>query len=281
MKSVDKPFLVHEEPVMGTVAIFSIFEPNEMAETINDEDQLAHTLVGVEESGALPFEPGKVATAVEKACQLLHRYDEIFSTFKENSPLNQYRRGELSLDHAPIEIAEVLDVCKDLKVSTDGWFDPWAMPGGVDPTGIVKGWAEDRAISILAECGVKVATLNIGGDIAVLGRIGPLQKWRFGIRHPLYPDALIRIIETYENIATSANYERPGELIDPHLKMPVDRVASVSVLGPQLAVADAFATAAAVAGAQHLDWIKSQDEYSFYVLLYDGTEIAVGNVSFE
>ena len=25
-----------------------------------------------------------------------------------------------------------------------GWFDPWAMPGGVDPTGLVKGWAVDR-----------------------------------------------------------------------------------------------------------------------------------------
>ena len=25
--------------------------------------------------------------------------------------------------------------------ASGGWFDPWAMPGGYDPTGLVKGWA--------------------------------------------------------------------------------------------------------------------------------------------
>ena len=27
---------------------------------------------------------------------------------------------------------------------TGGAFDPWALPGGVDPAGLVKGWAADR-----------------------------------------------------------------------------------------------------------------------------------------
>ncbi len=281
MDSVDKPFLVHEEPVMGTVAIFSLFQTYKVAETINGKDQLPDSVVAKQECRKQTLETERMKKAVKEACQLLHYYDEIFSTYKEDSPMNRNRRGELALVDAPQEVAEVLDMCNELKNSTLGWFDPWAMPGGVDPTGMVKGWAEDRAMSILADAGVMAATLNIGGDIAVLGRIKQFQKWRFGIRHPLYSDALVRIIETYENIATSANYERPGELIDPFLKMPVDKVASVSVLGPQLAVADAFATAAAVAGAQHLDWIKEQDEYSFYVLLYDGTEIVVGNVGIE
>ncbi len=292
MKPIDNPIFVHEEAVMGTVAVFNIFENFEVDDDIIDENQLHDQKLGPEIGTKL--NPGLdpksttrfhlddkiIMEAVGKACEVLHKCDEIFSTFKEDSPMNQYRRGEITLEDAPREIAEVLEICNELKSATDGWFDPWVMLGGVDPTGMVKGWAEDKALSVLAKSGVKAATLNIGGDIAVLGTIKPFQKWRFGIRHPLYPDSLIRIIETYENLATSANYERPGELIDPYLKMPVDRVASVSVLGPQLAVADAFATAGAVAGSQHLDWIRNQNIYSSYVLLYDGTEIIIGDVSF-
>jgi hypothetical protein len=44
-----------------------------------------------------------------------------------------------------------------------GWFDPWAVPGGVDPTGL------------------EAAVVNGGGDIAVLGTPAPGQSWRIGI----------------------------------------------------------------------------------------------------
>ena len=30
--------------------------------------------------------------------------------------------------------------------ASGGWFDPWAIPGGVDPTGLVKGWAVEQAL---------------------------------------------------------------------------------------------------------------------------------------
>jgi hypothetical protein len=34
--------------------------------------------------------------------------------------------------------------CEAAREASDGWFDPWAMPGGYDPTGLVKGWAVDQ-----------------------------------------------------------------------------------------------------------------------------------------
>ena len=54
-------------------------------------------------------------------------------------------------------------------VSLEGWFDPWAMPGGVDPTGYVKGWATQRAIDVLVMPGITSAVVNAAGDIASFG----------------------------------------------------------------------------------------------------------------
>ena len=57
--------------------------------------------------------------------------------------------GEIGLEEAPPEVAEVLELCRRAREASDGWFDPWAMPGGVDPTGLVKGWAVERALDEL------------------------------------------------------------------------------------------------------------------------------------
>ena len=57
------------------------------------------------------------------------------------------RRGELSIDEAPLEMAEVLELCRLARGASAGSFDPWKMPGGLDPTGLVKGWAGPRGAS--------------------------------------------------------------------------------------------------------------------------------------
>ena len=73
------------------------------------------------------------------------------------------------LDEAPPEMALVLEMCDEAQAALEGWFDPWAMPGGFDPTGLVKGWAAEQALAILRIAGVKAAIVNGGGDIAVFG----------------------------------------------------------------------------------------------------------------
>lgn len=65
--------------------------------------------------------------------------------------------------------AEVLDLCENARRASGGWFDPWAMPAGVDPTGLVKGWAVEQALAVLHEAGMEAAMVNGGGDIAVFG----------------------------------------------------------------------------------------------------------------
>jgi thiamine biosynthesis lipoprotein len=72
-------------------------------------------------------------------------------------------------------------------------------------------------------------------------------------------------------IATSATYERGAHIVDPRAARPTTSLASVTVVGPDLGRADAFATAAYVMGTDSLAWIEEQSDYDLYLVTHDGT----------
>ena len=137
--------------------------------------------------------------------------------------MSRFRRGEADLDDLPLEVAEVVAECRAATQVSGGWFDPWAMPGGFDPTGLIKGWAVDRALDVLRRSGMAGAMVNGGGDLAAFGSPAPGQRWRVGIRHPWRADALAGIIEVEAAVATSGSYERGTHLTDPATGRPSSR----------------------------------------------------------
>ena len=152
------------------------------------------------------------------------------------------------------------------------------MPGGLDPTGLVKGWAAEQALHILASAGVEAAMVNAGGDIALLGR-PPGGSFRVGIRHPWRPDALACVLHADAAVATSGCYERGRHLVDPKGGRLATGTASATVTGPSLALADALATALAVGGDEAFDVVASLAAYDGYLIRADGTErLGVGIV---
>ena len=178
----------------------------------------------------------------------------------------------MALEEAPPELAQVLALCADATARSRGWFDPWAMPGGVDPTGLVKGWAAERALRALRAPGVDAALVNAGGDLAAFGRPAPDEGWRIGIRHPWRPDALACVVHVDAAVATSGTYERGPHLLDPRTGRRRASAASATVTGPSLALADAFATALAVGGDDALDAVAELSGYEGYLIRRDGTE---------
>ncbi len=155
---------------------------------------------------------------------------------------------------------------------SDGWFDPWAMPGGFDPTGLVKGWATERALGVLRDSGVPGALINGGGDVAAFGSPAGGQRWRVGIRHPWRRGALAGIVEAARAVATSGTYERGPHLIDPRTGQPASGAASATVTGPCLALADALATGIAVGGDEALPALSRLAGYAAYLIRADGSE---------
>jgi thiamine biosynthesis lipoprotein len=154
------------------------------------------------------------------------------------------------------------------------------MPGGVDPTGLVKGWAADRALAVLRQAGLPGAMVNGGGDLAAFGSPAPGQRWRAGIRHPWCADALAGIVEVEAAVATSGPYERGAHLIDPATGSPACRAASATVTGPSLAMADALSTAVAVGADEALALVGAADGYAAYLIRPDGSEANTAGFTF-
>lgn len=125
-----------------------------------------------------------------------------------------------------------------------------------------KGYAVDRAIDYLRESGISNAIVNAGGDLRAIGRHGD-RPWRIGIRHPRQGGMLASVeIEGDESVFTSGDYERYFEwqgvrydhIIDPRTGYPAGKVSSVTVFAQQGDLADAAATALAVAGPE--EWLS-------------------------
>lgn len=211
--------------------------------------------------------------ALGRAEERLLRADDVFSTFKPESPVSRMRRGEITAAEAPPDVAEVLELCRRARDASEGWFDPWAMPGGVDPTGLVKGWAAERAMDEFRAAGAAGALLNAGGDVVAIGEPAPGEPWRIGIRHPLSADRLLLTLELDGPgaVATSGSYERGLHLIDPRSGEYTDGLLAATVTGLDLAFADALATALYVSGGELLDKIGRLGGYHGFVVYADGT----------
>jgi thiamine biosynthesis lipoprotein len=216
-------------------------------------------------------DPREVRTHLDLARSILHDADRVFSTWQAGSPLSRLRRGELGVHELPREVADVLASCMVARSLSGGWFDPWSMPGGVDPTGYVKGWATQRALDAIARSGVRSAIVNAAGDVASIGDLGSGTPFRIGIADPSSPRELACVIELRGAIATSGTYERGAHLIDPHTRRPGTRVASASVAGPDLGLADALATALCVGGADVLSRIEALNGYEGLTIGFDGS----------
>src|SRR5439155_19065324 len=114
----------------------------------------------------------------------------------------------------------------------------------------VKGWAVERGADLLRAEGLTDFSLGAGGDVVVRGGALPDPLWRIGIRHPHDRLAIAAAIGVTDlAVATSGAYERAGHLLDPRTGAPAGGVLSVTVVGPDLGMADAYSTAAFAMGA--------------------------------
>jgi FAD:protein FMN transferase len=201
--------------------------------------------------------------------------DETFSTYKPESEISRIDRGELSAADAHPQVQAVLERCEELRDETDGFFDAKA-DGSLDPSGLVKGWAVDKAAAILEQGGARSFAIYAGGDVIVRGRPEPGGRWHLGIRHPEHADRMAAVVEATDlAVATSGAYARGDHVLNPHTGRPPSGLLSVTITGPVLATADAYATAAFAMGSEGGPaWTARLDGYEAFSILENGTVLS-------
>lgn len=195
--------------------------------------------------------------------QWLRFVDTLFSTYKDDSEISRINRGEVAVARAHPLVREVVARCDELREETDGYFDARAAsPHWLDPSGLVKGWAVDRAARILDTAGFDEYAVSAGGDMRLRG------TWRVGIQHPYVRDKVAAVLEATDlAIATSGTYARGEHVYDPHTGQAPKGVLSVTIAGPELATADAYATAAFAMGAAGPEWTARLEGYEAMTVL--------------
>jgi thiamine biosynthesis lipoprotein len=212
---------------------------------------------------------------LDEAISWLHHVDETFSTYIDDSPISRLGRAEITLDDIDDEVTEVLLLCERLRDDTDGAFDAFAVPAPngttFDPSGLVKGWSVERAARLLEAHGHRDFSINAGGDIAIRGHAAPDTPWTVGIRHPDDRDAFATVLDVVgpAAVATSATYERGAHIIDPRTGQPTTELASVAVVGTDLTLVDAYATAIFVMGLPGLEWLARHHGHEAMAITHD------------
>ena len=217
----------------------------------------------------------EVDVAVAAAFDDLRALDATFSTYRADSEISRLDRGELTLADASPLVHEVIGLCEQARRRTGGAFDArLPAPGGghrYDPSGLVKGWAAERAFARFRSLAGVDVYLNAGGDVVASRTAPDGAAWRIGIEDPRAPGRLVGAVAVRGGaVATSGTAHRGAHIIDPSTGVACDELASVTVVGPTLTWADVLATAAFVRGADGLDLLPRDEGYEGLAVGRDG-----------
>jgi thiamine biosynthesis lipoprotein len=209
---------------------------------------------------------------IEKIFDYFRSVDEKFSTYKAASEISQINRKELPEAAYSREMREVLELSEGIKRQSGGFFEIRRPDGKLDPSGLVKGWAINKAAGILAKDGFKNFYVEAGGDIQASGKNTENQPWTVGIKNPFKQNQIIKIVEiSNAGLATSGSYIRGQHIYNPkQTGTPITDIVSLTVIGPNVYQADCFATAAFAMGRDGIYFIEKFPGLEGYVVDKNG-----------
>jgi thiamine biosynthesis lipoprotein len=206
----------------------------------------------------------------------LREVDAVFSTYRPDSFVSRLGRGEIALEACPPEMAEVLALGELAERQSRGAFRARRTGPVLDPTGVVKGWAVERAADHLRALEATDFCLSAGGDMVCRTLDPDAPPWRIGIEDPHHTDRLVAVAPVHTGaVATSGTAHRGDHLVDARTGRPPAGVASVTVVAASLTWADIDATAAYAHGRDAARWLRTRPGRSGLVVWSDGSTTLV------
>ncbi len=154
----------------------------------------------------------------------------------------------------------------------------------IDCGAIAKGYGVDRVARVLREKGVRNYMVEIGGEVVVKGRNPEGKDWQIGISKPVdnkdgEQSELQTVLGLHDcAVATSGNYRnfyvkdgrKYAHTIDPRTGRPVQHsLLSATVMAPDCATADAYATAFMVLGIEGAQKVLDAHKELRVYLIYE------------
>lgn len=262
---------------MGTVIEITLFSEDEAAtqkaalrafQEIKRIEQLMSPWIETSDVSRLNRSAGKEWIKVSP---------ETFDVLKRSQKISGLSEGAFDITIAPLtglwrkarergvppayeEVKNTLNLVnyKNLLIQSDRRIFLKNKGMAIDPGGIAKGYAVDRAFETLMSFGYKNLIINAGGDLRT-GGLKNNQPWSIGIQNPRAPENVMATISVIDSaIATSGDYEkfffhqgkRYHHILNPKTGFPADGCQSVTILLKNGMMADGLATAVFVLGPE-------------------------------
>lgn len=147
----------------------------------------------------------------------------------------------------------------------------------LDLSAIAKGYGVDKVAEAIEQLGIGDYLIDIGGEVRVKGLNPRREVWKLAIEKPGLSLGTVQQLVNLDKgaIATSGDYRnfiehkgiRYSHTIDPRSGYPVrHNLASVSVIAPNTALADAWATAFSVMGAEQAQQMAQNLSLAVFLL---------------
>jgi FAD:protein FMN transferase len=220
----------------------------------------------------------------------LRTVDAVFSTYRADSVISRVDRGEVAVADldvlgaaAAADVREVLALGEAAQEQTSGAFDIRRRhPDGshhLDPSGVVKGWAVQRASQHFRELDDTDFCLSAGGDLVAEVADPGRAPWSVAIESPTDPSRILATIQVRSGaVATSSAAHRGTHIVDARTGLVPERVAQVTVIADDLAWADIDATAAFALGPEAANWLARRPGRTGLVVWTDGTTETISSV---
>ena len=218
--------------------------------------------------------PAVVGTSLHDARALLEQLDQRFSHYRVDSDITRWANGDDVGAAATAEIEHVLRECGRLHADSDGVFrarNP--RTGSLDTAGYVKGYAIGRAASLLRDAGLGNFVVGVGGDAYCAGRAAVERPWRVAIQDPARSHGVLALVAASDAaVATSGTAER-GRHIWNGNAIAGSVLRSFTVVGPDIAQADAYATIGFAMGEPGAAWVAGHAGYRSLAVRADGSVV--------
>jgi thiamine biosynthesis lipoprotein len=220
-----------------------------------------------------------VGAALASARTCLDDLEQRFSHYRRDSDISRWVAGETVAADAVAEIEHVLRECGRLHADSDGVFrarNP--RTHALDTAGYVKGYAIGRAAEELRTQGLRNFVVGIGGDAFAAGAASDERPWTIAVQDPRRSHGILAMVDATDlAVATSGTAERGDHIWvgdDPTVVAANMGILSFTVIGPDVAEADAYATIGFAMGEAGMAWVAGHEGYRSIVVRPDGSAVS-------